>query len=265
LSAKRCPVAATAHAAADLMGYAMDGLQILDIVLFSAAAFVTSLAGFAFAIVAAGVWLHFLTPAQVTALIVAFGLIVQGAAVWKLRHAISIGRLTPFLIGGAIGVPLGGQLLQWASPLSFRVGVGAILILFSLYSLARPNLGSAAGAGPVADGAIGIANGIIGGATGLAGIAAVVWCSLRGWTPAEQRAVFQPAAVAVFVMTGLWLGGTGMIGPDTGWLFLIGLPALALGTWAGLKAFGHLDEAAFRRVVLLLLLVSGLSLVVFGR
>jgi uncharacterized membrane protein YfcA len=93
----------------------------------------------------------------------------------------------------------------------------------------------------------------------------MIWCSVRGWPPAEQRAVFQPSGVAVFLMTGLWLGGTGMIGADTLSLFLIGLPALALGTWAGLKLFGRLDEASFRRIVLALLLVSGLSLLVLGR
>jgi uncharacterized membrane protein YfcA len=166
---------------------------------------------------------------------------------------------------GAIGVPIGGEVLRWASPASLRIAVGAILVLFSLYSLVRPKLASAAGAGPAADGAIGVVNGVIGGATGLGGIVAVVWCSTRGWPPAEQRAVFQPSGVAVFVMTGLWLGGTGMIGADTLSLFLIGLPALALGTWAGLKLFGRLDDTAFRRIVLALLLLSGLSLLVLGR
>jgi hypothetical protein len=78
----------------------------------------------------------------------------------------------------------------------------------------------------------------------------VIWCSVRGWSPAEQRATFQPAGVAVFAATMLWFGGTGMIGRDTLGLFVIGLPALAIGTWAGLKAFGKLDDAAFRRVVL---------------
>jgi len=48
-------------------------------------------------------------------------------------------------------------------------------------------------------------------------------------------------------------------------LFLIGLPALALGTWAGLRLFGKLDDQAFRRVVLVLLLVSGASLLILGR
>jgi len=35
---------------------------------------------------------------------------------------------------------------------------------------------------------------------------------------------------------------------------------LALGTWAGLKSFGRLNEVAFRRIVLGLLLLSGVSL-----
>src|SRR4051812_43438401 len=247
----------------------MDGLPVTDMILFVAgafaAAFVTGLAGFAIAIIAAAFWLHFLPPAQATALIVAYGLIVQGVSVWKLRRAIVRRRLAPFVIGGAIGVPLGILVLRWASPASLRMGAGAILVLFSLYNLVRPQLGSAARAGRLADGAVGMVNGVLGGATGLAGIAAVVWCSTRGWPAPEQRAVFQPSGVAVFAMTAAWLGGANMIGAGTLRLFLIGLPALALGTWLGLKLFGKLDDQAFRRVVLALLLLSGLSLLVLGR
>jgi uncharacterized membrane protein YfcA len=140
------------------------------------------------------------------------------------------------------------------------MAVGALLIAFSLYNWFRPNSAAVSRAGAVADGAVGIANGVVGGATGLAGIAAVVWCNLRGWPPADQRAVFQPVGVATFVIIALWLGSTGMIGAETAWLFLLGLPVLALGTWVGLKSFGRLNEAGFRRVVLGLLLLSGVSL-----
>jgi hypothetical protein len=162
-----------------MMGYAMGGLDVSELVLFIgatfAASFVAGFAGFAFGIVAAAVWLHFLSPGQSAALIVAFGLIVQGVAVWKLRRAVKLGRLAPFLIGGAIGVPIGAELLWWTSPAVLRVVIGIILVVFSVYSLWRPKLGSASSAGPVADGGIGIVNGVIGGATGLAGIAATVW------------------------------------------------------------------------------------------
>ena len=85
----------------------MADLPILDLLLFAAgtfaAALVTGVAGFAFGIVAAAAWLHFLPPAQTTALIVAYGLIVQGISVWKLRRSIQPRRLLPFLLGGAIG------------------------------------------------------------------------------------------------------------------------------------------------------------------
>lgn len=246
------------------MGCVMGELYAVDLILFVlatfTAAFVTGLAGFAFAIVAAAVWLHFLPPAQCTVLIAAFGLIVQGWSVWKLRQSIKPARLAPFLIGGVIGVPIGGEILRWASPASLRFAIGVVLVAFSLYSLIRPKLPSASGAGRITDGMVGMINGALGGATGFAGIILTIWSTLRSWTPSEQRAVFQPVGVLVFLITALFLGGTGTVSRGTIWLFLIGLPALATGTWAGLKLFGRLDEVGFRRVVLGLLLVSGFSL-----
>ena len=73
LSAKCCPVIAGSNSGGQ-MGYAMADLQTFDLILFAAgtfaAALVTGVAGFAFGIVAAAVWLHFLSPAHATALIV---------------------------------------------------------------------------------------------------------------------------------------------------------------------------------------------------
>jgi uncharacterized membrane protein YfcA len=87
---------------------------------------------------------------------------------------------------------------------------------------------------------------------------------LRGWPRDEQRATFQPIGVWVFLMTGLWLSGMGLVGADTLRLFVIGLPLLLAGTWVGLRLYARLDEAGFRKVVLGLLLISGLGLVVRG-
>ena len=48
---------------------------------------------------------------NIWAVIIAFGLIVQGVAVWKLRHALRWRRLWPFLLGAALGVPVGVAVL----------------------------------------------------------------------------------------------------------------------------------------------------------
>ena len=37
----------------------------------------------------------------------------------------------------------------------------------------------------------------------------------------------------------------------------MGLPCLLAGTWLGLKLFGRINEAGFRKIVLALLLLSG--------
>src|SRR5437588_12825144 len=92
----------------------MDGFP-LDLTIFFTATFVgalvAGLSGFAFGLVAASIWLYILTPLQTATLIIAFGLIVQGYSVWKLRHALSWRKLWPFLIGAAIGVPIGVNIL----------------------------------------------------------------------------------------------------------------------------------------------------------
>ena len=127
-----------------------------------AAALVTGIAGFAFGLVAAAVWLHILTPLQTATLIIAFGLVVQGVSVWKLRHALRWTRLWPFLLGAALGVPLGVAILGWASPDHVRTAIGIILVLYSAYTLARPPMKPVTGAGPMADASVGFLNGILG-------------------------------------------------------------------------------------------------------
>jgi uncharacterized protein len=243
----------------------MDWLSfqlVIFLIATFAAAVVTGLSGFAFGLVAASIWLFVLSPVQSAILIVAYGLIVQGYAVWKLRRALDWQRIWPFIAGAAIGVPIGVWALTLANPGYVRSCVGAFLIVFALWSLFRPALKPVTFGGAAAHASVGFLNGILAGITGLAGILVTIWSGLRGWPRDQQRAVFQPVGVAIFAMTAVWLGAKGTISAETIWLFALGLPALLAGTWLGLKLYGRLDEAGFRKVVLVLLLISGVALMV---
>ena len=77
-----------------------------------------------------------------------------------------------------------------------------------------------------------------------------------------QRAVSQPVNFAVIAMSAVSLGIAGAVTAETIKLYVLGLPVLLVGLWSGFKLYGKLDDAAFRKVILLLLLVSGLSLIV---
>jgi len=237
----------------------MDGMTLeIPLFLFAtfAGAFISGLSGFAFGLVAASLWLYILTPSQSATLIVAFGLLVQGYSVWKLRQALDWRRLWPFVAGAALGVPAGVALLTWSDPRNVRIAVGILLVIYSLYAFLRPALKPVA-VGGVGDAIVGFLNGILGGLTGLAGILVTIWCGLRGWPKEVQRAVFQPVAVAIFLMSGLWLGARGAVTADTIKLFVMGLPCVFAGTWLGLGLFGRIDEAMFRKIVLALLFISG--------
>lgn len=239
-------------------------MEISDVGLFLIASFgaslVAGLAGFAFGLVAASLWLHVLTPLQTTTLIAVFGLLVQGYAVWKLRSALRLERLWPFLIGAVAGAPLGVELLRWTEAQYVRQTVGALLMAFTLYSWLVPQRGGAVIGARVLDAGIGVIGGVIGGLTGLAGIVPTAWCTFRGWPKDEQRAVFQPVGVVIFLVTVVWLGGRGSIAAETAWLILLGLPAVLLGVWAGMRVYGQLNERSFRNIVLALLGISGIAL-----
>lgn len=240
----------------------MDGFG-LGVFLFAAFAggFASGLAGFAMGFVVSGIWLHIITPIQTTALIAGYGLCTQGYGVWKLWRTLSWQRLAPFIIGGTIGVPLGAVLLTFLNPNYVRLSVGVLLISYSLYGLLRPALNPRK-VGNIGDGSIGLLNGVLGGLTGLPGFIITIWCQMRGWTKDEQRAVFQPVILASMVMIAISLTAAGSITADTLKLYVLGLPALLAGLWLGFRCYGKLDEAAFRRLVLALLLVSGLGLIV---
>ena len=149
----------------------MDGTT-LELPLFLLATFagalVAGLTGFAFGLVVSAIWLYILTPLQTATLIIAFGLIVQGYAVWKLRGALDWRRLWPFLAGAAPGVPFGVGILTWANPAQCAHGRSAPSWCFTVSTrcCGRPIPAVKAG-GAAADAGIGFLNGVLGGITGL--------------------------------------------------------------------------------------------------
>jgi uncharacterized protein len=222
----------------------------LNLALFLAAAFfgglTSGLSGFAMGLVVSGVWLHIIAPDQNALLIVLCGLVTQGSGIWRVRHAIDWRAVAPFIIGGALGVPAGTALVTTVDPETVRFTMGVLLVIYSLYSLARPRLKSVKAGAPT-EFAAGIANGLIGGLTGLGGIAVTVWCQLRGGPKDTQRAVFQPLMFATFVMSAVSFAVAQAFTVQTLKLYALALPVLIAGIWCGFGLYGKLDDAAFRK------------------
>jgi len=240
----------------------MDGLVLgLFVAAAFAGGFVSGFSGFAMGLVVSGVWLHIITPLQTAALIAGYGLLTQGYGILKLRRALNWHSIWPLVLGTTIGIPIGVILLNHINPTYLRFGVGVLLVLYTIYGLAKPAV-KPMKIGVVPDIGIGIVNGLVGGLTGLGGVVSTISCQWRGWTRDAQRAVFQPVLFAAFVVISTSMAVTGAFTPETLKLYGLGFPFMLAGLWSGFKLYGMIDDETFCKAVLVLLLIAGLSLIV---
>lgn len=225
------------------------------------AGFVQGLSGFAFGLVAMGVWAWSIEP-RLAAPMVVFGSVVgQVLAFATVRRSLNMRRALPLIVGGVLGVPLGTWLLHYVDPRLFRGGVGVFLICYCSAMLLARHLPVITRGGHITDGIVGWIGGIMGGLGGLTGPAPTLWCTLRGWDRDAQRAVFQSFNLTMQVLTLATYIASGTVTRDMLGIFAVMVPVAILPTLAGVRLYRRISTAKFQRLVLSLLLGSGVLLV----
>jgi uncharacterized membrane protein YfcA len=227
-----------------------------------AAGFVNGLSGTGYALVALGFWLQAMSPltaAPLTALCSVAGHIQSLPRIWS---GIRWPRLWPFLLAGAIGVPIGTMLLEDVRPQPLKVGVGVLLIVYSAWMafVRRPPI--VTGGGRVADAAVGLVGGVLGGMASLSGPAPTIWAQLRGYGKNEQRGVNQPFNMSVLFLALISAGIAGFLDRTFFIWAAICVPTTLIGARIGLALYGRIDDVQFRRILLALLAFSGMTLIV---
>lgn len=227
------------------------------------AGFCAGMAGFAFVLVAAGILLHVVPPAVTAPVLVLGSLISQGMSLPALWRHIDWPRMQRFLGVAMLGLPVGLLVLARGPAPLIVGGVGVLLVVYAGYMLARIALRMAPPeirGGRAADAAIGFASGILGGIGGFVGALPAMWADIQGWPKDRARAFMQPFIVFMQATTTFGLALGGFFTAEALMLAATATPALVLGTWLGLRAYLRLPAQAFRIILLVLLLVSGISL-----
>lgn len=226
-----------------------------------AGGFVSGLAGFGTALIALGIWLHAMPPAHAVSLVLICSVIAQTQTIRTVWHAVEVARVWPFVVFGLLGVPLGTRLLAHADPAAFRLGMGVFLLAFAGFMTFNRRPWQLTWGGRRADAGVGLLGGVLGGLAGLSGPLPIVWATLRGWGKDERRGVFQAFNLAVLGAALCSHAWAGLITREVGHLALFALPGTLFGAWLGAAAYRRLSDRRFERVVLILLAISGLSLV----
>ncbi len=247
-----------------MFSLALD-LQSIPVVVFGAfvAGFVTGFAGFGTGLVASGFWFHVLPAPMVPPLVVLGSIAGQLTSFQLVRKSFDWQRVTPFLAGGAVGVPLGVLALAHASPSFLRLSIGMFLMTYSslqLCGFARVRISPTVNRKH--DAAVGLGAGILGGFAGLSGLLPLIWLQLKGGASDMQRAIYQPFNLVVLSAAGVAMLLAGQITRDILMIAALCLPATITGAFIGARIYKRVSERWFRGVVLTLLLASGLMLIV---
>ncbi len=240
----------------------MDSLTIIIIIGAAAAGFVQGLSGFAFAMCAMAFWAWTVDPQLAAVVVVGCSVVGQAITIVAARRGFNLKRTLPFIAGGVLGVPLGIAILPLIDQIAFRAAVGGFLALYCPLMLFYGGKMHVRKERPAVNGGFGFVGGILGGIGGFAGAVPTLWASFQAWSKDEQRAIIQWFNLAMHVVTISGYFVRGIITADRASWLLIAIPAMVIPSLIGAKMYTTISDAAFRRLILAILSVTGVSLLI---
>jgi uncharacterized membrane protein YfcA len=178
----------------------------------------------------------------------------------RYRHGLDWRVLLPLAVAAALGVPLGVWALGNLDEDLVKRVLGVVLIAYALYGAWRPQtapLRASLWAFPA-----GFLAGVLGGAFNTPGPPVIVYGNLKQW----PRGLFRSTLQALFLFSSsLVIVSHAVAGNLTRatWLsYLLLVPALLLGVWAGAWVDRHISNRHFRILVLALIFATGVLLLI---
>jgi uncharacterized membrane protein YfcA len=221
------------------------------------AGLVQGISGFAFSMVAVSIWVWGIDPKFAAVMAVFGGWFGQCISALRVRRGWRMQLLWPFLVGSAVGIPIGNLLLPMLNPNQFKLVLGLLLVVCCSLMLATSRLPHVKAGGKAADAGAGLIGGVMAPLSGFSGLAPALWCTLRGYNKDDHRAVIQnfnlavlSTTVAINVRNGRL---TGAMWPQ----MAIVAGAMVLPAIWGSKIYVGMSPEGFRKTVLWLLVLAG--------
>ncbi|MBN1123072.1 MAG: sulfite exporter TauE/SafE family protein [Anaerolineae bacterium] len=222
------------------------------------ASFTQSVAGFGLALVAMPLLVNLIGLEVAAPFIAVISLFIQIPVLIRYRKDLdlrSTGRLTAAMM---LAIPIGVIGLKRLDE-NIMLGIlGIVVTGYAIYALVTPRLPELKS--PNWAYPFGFVGGLLSGAYSTGGPPLVIYGNFSRWEPGEFKANLQ----ATFTLTAfVQIASHGLFGNLTPVMWrslLFALPGVAIGVVLGLSLDRHIDPALFRKIVLVLLIVLGLSL-----
>ena len=228
---------------------------------------VQSLAGFGFALVAIAL-LPFFLSLQLAIPLVLIMCLLSSIGLWiYYRDSFSWREIAPLVISALVSIPLGLVGLHYIPEEIARKLLGAFIVLYVVYDILRlvtPLLNTPPLESPRWAYLFGGISGFLTGAFTTGGPPLVMYANSKEWSPEQFKGNLPGVYVIgmVFALTGHFFEGH--LTPELMKISLWCTPLFAVGTGAGILLSQKINAVGFKRIVLSLLGVIGLTDLVIG-
>jgi uncharacterized protein len=225
------------------------------------AAFVQVIAGFGFALLSMPIMTLAVPVKEAVVVSTVLGML---STTWQgvhLRHEAVRPLVKRMVIGACFGMPLGLFILSVVSDTSLRLVLGTAVLVATVLLVSPVNF---AAMHPAFDVGVGFVSGVLNTSLSTNGPPLVFGLQARRLDPAPFRATISVVfAICNIVSLSLFVV-RGLVTADGLTAAAIALPAWAIGQGLGWPVRKHLHGDRFRRLVLALLVLAGVSTIVFA-
>ncbi len=238
--------------------------EILPVFLISfIATLIRSTFGFGESLVAVPLFVLFMRLEIAVPLSVLMSVLVALLVVVQDHKAIQFSSAKSLILYALLGIPVGLMILKYASEYWVKIGLGLLIISYSIYALVSKRVKYLEADSQFWLFICGFLSGILGGAYGVNGPPLVVYGNMRKWSAQHFRATLQ-----AYFLPASFIGIVGyVIQGLLGWIvikyFLYSLPAIIPATFAG-RYFNHkINGSDFFRYLYIGLICVGLFLILY--
>lgn len=231
------------------------------LITFFIATLVRSTFGFGESLIAVPLLILFIPIEVAVPLSVLISILIAAVVVVQDRNEIHFKSAKWLIIFAIIGLPIGLWLLIYGNENSVKLILGALIIIYSGYSLLSKNEFRLKTDNKVWLFICGFSSGILGGAYGLNGPPLVIYGNLRNWTAKNFRATLQAyfLPVSMIGMLGYWYKG--LWSSAVTYYFIISLPVVIPAIFLGRYFNRQLKDGSFLKYVYIGLICIGILLV----
>jgi uncharacterized protein len=234
----------------------MDGQTILIVnLILGVAAFISSLTGYGYALVATPFLVLVFPPQLVVPVVMISWVPLAFLLVLKTRARMQFPRIGRWLAGAAVGIPLGVYGLARIDEGTMRAGIGAITLAAALTLWLKPGrpLRREGLAAPL----VGMVSGVLGGASGMSGPPVILFGLNQGWDHRDLRANLIGFFAAKHLLVLGFLQGFGILGKEVLLLGVAALQGMLVGYAAGIRLEPRVSKRHFRNLAFVLVLLGG--------